>query len=199
MEGFKDIVEAGVNHFETLFQDESNLHLPDVVKSASYFPTDISEEENEDLIKPVTLQEIKSILTLSKNDKSPGPDGLPVEVYRALFDVLGMDLLRVIKDSRKLEKIPVVFNTTFLVLIPKVDLPTCFEDFRSIALCNFCYKIIGKIISTCIRKVLGRYISCEQFGFLPGRQIHDAVGVLQKGLHTIHGKHLKSVALKIDL
>ena len=46
---------------------------------------------------------------------------------------------------------------------------------------------------------MGRYISCEQFGFLLSRQIHDAVGVMQEGLHTIHGKHLKSVALKIDL
>ena len=129
-------------------------------------------------MKLVTLQEIQSILNLSKNDKSLGPDGLPVEVYRALFDVLGMDLLRVIEDSKKSGKIPVVFNTTFIALIPKSDHPTCFEDFKPISLCNYCYKIIGKIISTHIRKVLGRYISCEQFGFLSRRQIHDAVGVL---------------------
>ena len=161
MEGFEDIVEAGVKHFETLFQEESNLHFPDVVKSVGYFPTSISEEENEELIKFVTLQEIKSILTLSKNDKSPGPDGLPIVVYRALFYVMGLDLLRVIEDSRKSGKIPAVFNTTFLVLIPKINLPTCFEDFKPIALCNFCYKIIGKIISTRIRHVLGHYISCE--------------------------------------
>ena len=49
----------------------------------------------------VTLEEIKSVLTLSKNDKSPGPDGIPVEVYRSLFYVMGLDLLRVIEDSRK--------------------------------------------------------------------------------------------------
>ena len=61
-------------------------------------------EENEELIKTVTLQEIKSILTLSKNDKSPGPDGIPLEFYRALFDVLGLDLLRVIEDSKKFWK-----------------------------------------------------------------------------------------------
>ena len=84
-------------------------------------------------------------------------------------------------------------------MIPKNDHPTCFEDFRPISLCNYCYKIIGKVISTRIRNVLGCYIFCEQFGFLPSRQIHDVVGVIQEGLHTIHGKHLKSVVLKIDL
>ena len=161
MEGFKDIAAAGVKHFETLFQEESNLHLHEVVKSDGYFPTTISVEDNEELIKPVTLQEIQSILTLGKNDKSPGLDGLPVEVYRVLFDVLVVDLLRVIEDSRKNGKIPTVFNSTFIALIPKTDHPTCFEDFRTISLCNYCYKIIGKIISTRIRKVLGHYISCE--------------------------------------
>ena len=148
---------------------------------------------------PVTIEEIQSILTISKNDKSPGPDGIPVEAYRALFDVLGSDLLRVIEDSRLSSKIPVVFNTTFIALIPNTDSPKSFDDFRPISLCNFVYKIIGKIISIRIRKILGRLISKEQFGFLHGRQIHEAVGIIQEGLHSIHCKGMKSVVLKIYL
>ena len=120
-------------------------------------------------------------------------------MYRALFDVLGLDLLRVVDDSRKSGNIPAVFNTTLIALIPKTDLPKYFEDFRPISLCNYIYKIIGKIISIRIRKVLSRYIYGEQFGFLPGRQIHDVVGVIQEGFHTIHSKCLKSVVLRIDL
>ena len=46
---------------------------------------------------------------------------------------------------------------------------------------------------------MGRYISYEQFGFLPGRQIHEAMGAMQEGIHAIHSKGLKSVVLKIDL
>ena len=52
-----------------------------------------------------------------------------------------------------------IFNSTFIALIPKIDLPKSYEDFRPISLCNYIYKIIGKIISVHIRKVLGRYIS----------------------------------------
>ena len=91
------------------------------------FPTTIFDEDNYDLISPVTLKEIQSILAMSKNDKSPSPDGILVEVYRVLFEVLGMDLLRVIEDSRKISKIPVVFNSTFIVWIPKSDSPSSFE------------------------------------------------------------------------
>ena len=120
-------------------------------------------------MQAITLKDIKHILSISKNDKSPRRDGIPVEVYRCLFDVLGEDLLRVIELSQISGKLPGVFNSTFLALIPKIEHPLSFEDFRPISLCNFVYKIIGKIISIRIRKVLGRCISGEQFGFLPGR------------------------------
>ena len=107
--------------------------------------------------------------------------------------------MRFIELSRISGKIPAVFNSTFLALIPKIGLPLSFEDFQPISLCNFVYKIIGKIISIWIRNVLGRSISDEQFGFLPGRQIHDVVVVIQEGMHTMHCKSLKVVMIKIDL
>ena len=116
-----------------------------------------------------------------------------------LFDVLGEDLVRVIELSRVSGKIPAIFNSTFLALVPKIDHPLSFEDFRPISLCNFVYKIIGKLISIRIKTMLARCISGEQFGFLPGRQIHDAVGVIQEGMHTMHSKSIKTVMLKIDL
>ena len=43
------------------------------------------------------------------------------------------------------------------------------------------------------------HISEEQFGFLEGRQIHEAIGVAQEGLHSIKLKHLKGIVLKIYL
>ena len=47
--------------------------------------------------------------------------------------------------------------------------------------------------------MLSAHISKEQFGFLEGRQIHEAIGVAQEGLHNIKTKKIKGVVLKIDL
>ena len=47
---------------------------------AEFFPTSISDLENEELMLPISLVEIQSVLALSKNDKSPGLDGIPVEI-----------------------------------------------------------------------------------------------------------------------
>ena len=114
------------------------------MKIVDNYPPSIYEEENYDLMIPVTLVEIQSVLPLSENDKSLGPDGILVEVYRALFDVMGSDLLRVIGDSRQYGKIHAVFNSTFLALIPNSNSPKSFDDFRPISLCNFIYNIIEK-------------------------------------------------------
>eukprot|EP00253_Pinus_taeda_P012674 PITA_12674 len=39
----------------------------------------------------------------------------------------------------------------------------------------------------------------EQFGFLSGRQIHEAIGVAQEVMHSVRQKNKKGVVIKIDL
>lgn len=39
----------------------------------------------------------------------------------------------------------------------------------------------------------------EQFGFLQGRQIHEAIGVAQEALHSLKAKNLSGAILKLDL
>ena len=116
VEGVEAIAEAGIQHFEFLFKEEADLHLPKIVQSAGFFPSFVFEAYNCELMKPVSMQDLKHILSISKNDKSLGPDGILVEVSRCLFEVLGEDLVRVIELSRISGKIPTVFNSNFLSL-----------------------------------------------------------------------------------
>ena len=50
-----------------------------------------------------------------------------------------------------------------------------------------------------MKSILSEHISDEQFGFLEGRQIHEAIGVAQEGLHSLKTKRLKGAILKLDL
>ena len=43
------------------------------------------------------------------------------------------------------------------------------------------------------------HITEEQFEFLEGRHIHEAIGVAQEGLHNMKTKNIKGAILKIDL
>ena len=73
------------------------------------------------------------------------------------------------------------------------------EYLRPISLCNITYKLIAKIIVQIFKKVLSKIISHEKFGFLENKQIHEAIGVAQEGIHSLKIRKLKGAILKIDL
>ena len=98
--------------------------------------------------------------------------------------MIGTDLLKVIEESRINGRIHGPFNTTFIALIPKVNDPQYFDDFRPISLCNCIYKIIAKIIAHRLKPFLLEAISNEKFWFLEGRQIQEVIWVVEEGLHN---------------
>ena len=59
--------------------------------------------------------------------------------------------------------------------------------------------MISKVIARRLKDLLSEHISREQFGFLKGRQIHEAIGVAQEGLHNMKTRKIKGAILKIDL
>jgi hypothetical protein len=61
------------------------------------------------------------------------------------------------------------------------------------------YELISKIIANKLKGILSGFVSDEQFGFLNNRQIHDAVGIAQEGMHSVKTQKLLAVILKIDL
>jgi len=56
-----------------------------------------------------------------------------------------------------------------------------------------------KLLANRLKSILLGVILEEQFGFLFNRQIHDAVGLAQEGMHTIKVDKIPAVILKIDL
>ena len=132
-------------------------------------------------------------------EKSLGPDGWTVEFFLHFFDMLGPELLAMVEDTRLSGNVCGSLNSTFIALIPKSDTPSKFAGFRPISLCNLIYKIITKIIATRLKKGLSLGISDEQFGFLEGRQITDAIAIAQETIHSIKIKHKKALVLKLDL
>ena len=58
---------------------------------------------------------------------------------------------------------------------------------------------MAKILANRLKPILSNFISPKQFAFLENRQIHDAIGISQEGLHSMHTKKIKGMILKIDL
>lgn len=66
-------------------------------------------------------------------------------------------------------------NATFLTLIPKSENTDFPDQFRPIALCNFIYKIISKVLANHIKNILPLLICPQQTGYVESRQILDNI------------------------
>lgn len=99
---------------------------------------------------------------------------------------MGDELLEMIEMIRTKGHIPGDISSTFIALIPKSSEPISFSDYRPIALCNVLYRISSKVIANRLNSTFSRWISEEQYGFLNGRSIHDAVAIAQEAMHTMH-------------
>ena len=147
-----------------------------------------TEEDNDHFLKPISALEVEVVLKGFKKDKSPRPNGWPVEFFLAFFDLVGRDLVLDVEQSRLLGKVTGALNSTFLTLIPKCEKPLTFADFHPISLCNLVYKIISKIASIRPKPILNHSLFAHQFGFLKDRQIIETVEITQEALHSIKTK-----------
>jgi hypothetical protein len=151
----------GKIHFQSLFKADKRVNITNIIKLALYFPNFVDEQGNQYLFAEVTEAELKETLHIFQKDKSPGPDGWTIEFYRGFFDLIRENLLKVVEESRTNGIIHSPFNSTFITLIPKLNDPQSFDDFRPISLCNCIYKIIAKIIARRLKPILSEAISKE--------------------------------------
>ena len=70
----------------------------------------LSQEEIENLKRPITSTEIKTIIKNLPTNKSPGPDGFPGEFYQKFREELTPILLKLFQEIAGESKLPNSFN-----------------------------------------------------------------------------------------
>lgn len=92
------------------------------------------------------------------------------------------------------------WNTTTLVLIPKITNASSTTDFRSISCLNTIYKVISKLLANRLQAILSEVISNPQSAFMPGRLLAENVLLATEIVHGYNWRNIEPRGmLKVDL
>ncbi|KAA3479651.1 reverse transcriptase [Gossypium australe] len=127
------IQEEAKVYFENLFTSSGVANPREILKGVE---ESISIEVNESLFAPFREDEVRKALKGMGPTKAPGPDGFPAVFFQKYWHIVGKEVLGyclgVLNEGRDADSA----NTTNIVLIPKVQKPTSFVNFRPISLCR---------------------------------------------------------------
>ena len=130
------------------------------------------QEEKENMNRPITSNEIESLIKEFPKNKSPGPDGFTCKFYQMFWEELTPILL---KRYQKIAEEGILLNlfynaNIFLTTKPDKDIMKK-ENYRPISLMNIDTKILNKILSNRIQQYFNRTIHHDHMGFIPGMQV----------------------------
>lgn len=147
----------------------------------------LSDREREALVRPVTSEEIMEILHTFRGEKSPGPDGIPVEFYKKYGTLLAPKLAEVYTDRLLKGTLPDSMRQAHITLIYKeMKDPKLCSSYRPIALVNIDFKILTKILTLRLQPLLETIIDSDQTGFMPWRTTDVNLRTLYRNIHTHH-------------
>lgn len=156
---------------------------------------------NRFLDRDFSKEEIEQAAFDLNPSKAPGPNGCTATFFQYMWDSIEGDIindsLEVLSKGGSLDK----WNETTITLIPKVKILEKVKDFRLISLCNVSYKIVARVITNRMRKVMDRVIDPNQSAFIPGRLITDNILIGFECMHWLRISKNKEGynALKLDM
>ncbi|CAM2111563.1 unnamed protein product [Caretta caretta] len=158
----------------------------------------VSVDDRDRLELPLTLAEFLEALHRMPTNKSPGMDGLTVEFYRTLWDILGPDLVTIWAESLQSGVLPLSCRRAVLALLPKKGDLRNLRNWRPISLLSTDYKIVAKAISLRLGSVMADVIHPDQTYTVLGRSIFDNLFLVRDLLELGWRDGLSFALLSLD-
>ncbi|MBA0644296.1 hypothetical protein Goklo_028477 [Gossypium klotzschianum] len=124
---------------------------------SSSFPK-LEDGEFQFLSKPVSDEEIQFVLLDMGPLKAPGSDGFHALLFQSQWDRVGASIYAWVKKIFERESVDLDLNNTLIVLIPKVQNPENFSQFRPINLCLVLYKLGMKVVANRFKVIFPKII-----------------------------------------
>jgi ATP phosphoribosyltransferase len=91
-ESHKDIETTLVNHFHGIAQEPNQDRMKAIQRIIQHIPLLVTEEQNNNLNRPIKEEEIDQVLQEMPNGKAPGLDSFTVDFFKACWEIVKHDL-----------------------------------------------------------------------------------------------------------
>lgn len=198
MKSKTDILNVIGDFYSSLYSEKTSN--PDLCELFfSKIPNTLEEGSKTFLGRPLSLSELGEAIKSCKKNKTPGGDGLPVELYLALWEVIGHDLLEVYNELLDNGKMPASLREGVITLIYKkkgdrLDI----KNWRPITLLGVDYKLLAKVMANRLKTVIAEVIDPDQTCAIPGRKISDTLCLVRDAISYIQDRQVESVLVSLD-
>ena len=158
----------------------------------------LSEEDRDLREGLLSLSKLTTTLGNMSKNKSPGPDGLSVELYSKFWNLLGPILLEVINSCYADSDLCASMKTSNTRLVFKKGDRKNVKNWQPISLLNVDYKICSKALSLHLSLVLDKIVSPDQTCSVPGRSISSNLVTLRDMLDYIERTDEPGILISLD-
>ena len=128
----------------------------------------------------IKMAELMEAIRKMKRGKTPGPDGVPLEVFKELHEEQLQIVLDTLNAWWRDEQIPDEAVRARVVLIFKKGDKFDLSTYRPISLLNTIYKLFACIVQKRISDKLDQYLQKTQYGFRKKRGTADALHYIRR-------------------
>lgn len=158
----------------------------------------VTKTQNNDLIKPFSIEEAERVVKEMKENIAPGLDELSVAFFKSFWGVIREEIKAMIDDLNENKFDLARLNYGVINLIPKIQEANEVKQYRPICVSNVIFKIFTKMMSNRLTELADSIIGKNQSAFIKGRYIVDSAVILHEVLHELRVKNLQGVVMKID-
>ena len=148
---------------------------------------------------PFTKEEVRAALYELNGKKAPGPNGFTAAFWQFSWNTIKSEVMAIFKDFFDTGKFVKSLNSTFIVMIPKKEGAEDQKDFRPISLVGSLYKLIAKVLTNRLKKVMSRLVNKAQNAFVEGRQIMDASLIANEVIDSMVKGKERGILCKLNI